>query len=69
MNRIGMSYFVECLIQNILRGVLDDNVWLMWDTSNPEHRIVALFFKQGDNSSILTNHRILPVRGDKNQFG
>jgi hypothetical protein len=42
MNKIGMGYFVERLIQNILRGVLNDNVQLMWDALNLEHRVVAL---------------------------
>ncbi len=69
MNRIGMGYCVERMIQNILRGVLDDNVQLMWDAPNPEHRVVALLFEQGDNSSVSTGHRVLPVRADRNQFG
>ncbi len=42
MNRIGMGYFVEHLIQNILRGILDNNVQLMWDAPNPGHMVVAL---------------------------
>ncbi len=69
MNRIGMGYFVERLIQIILRGVLDDNVQLMWDTPNPEHKVVALLLEQGDNSSVSIGHRVLPVRVDRNQFG
>ncbi len=69
MNRIGMGYFVERLIQNILRGVLDDNVQLMWDAPNLEHRVVALLLEQGDNSSVSTGHRVLLVRADRNQFG
>ncbi len=69
MNRIGMGYFVERLIQNILHGVLDDNVQLMWDTPNLEHMVVALLLKQGDNSFVSTGHRVLPVRTDRNQFG
>ncbi len=69
MNRISMGYFVERLIQNILRGVLDDNVQLMWDAPNPEHRVVAFLLEQGDNSSVLTGHHVLPVRADRNQFG
>ncbi len=64
-----MGYFVERLIQNILRGVLDDNVQLMWDAPNPEHRVVALLLEQGDNSSVLTDHRVLLVKVDRNQFG
>jgi hypothetical protein len=64
-----MGYFVERLMQNILRGVLDDNVQLMWDAPNPEHRVVALLLEQGDNSSVSTSHRVLPVRTDRNQFG
>jgi len=69
MNRIGMGYFVEHLIQNILRGVLDDNVQLMWDAPNPEHMVVALLFEQGDNSSMSTGHCVLPIKADRNQFG
>jgi hypothetical protein len=70
MNKIGMGYFVKRLIQNILRGVLNDNVQLMSDAPNPEHRVVALLLdEQGDNSSVLTNHRVLLVRADQNQFG
>jgi len=69
MNRIGMGYFVKHLIQNILRGILDDNVQLMWDAPNPEHWVVALLLEQGDNSSVLTGHRVLPVKTNRNQFG
>jgi len=69
MNRIGMGYFVERLIQNILHGVLDDNVQLMWDAPNPEHMVVALLLEKGDNSSVWTGHRVLPVRAYRNQFG
>jgi len=69
MNKIGMGYFVEHLIQNILRGVLDDNVQLMWDAPNPEHRVVALLLEQRGNSSMLTGNRVLPIRADRNQFG
>jgi hypothetical protein len=68
MNKIGMGYFVKRLIQNILHGVLDDNVQLMWDAPNPEHRVVAFLFEQGDNSSVSTGHRVLPVRANRNQF-
>ncbi len=60
MNRIGVGYFVERMIQNILHGVLDDNVQLMWDTPNLEHMVVALLFKQSDNSFVSTGHRVLP---------
>ncbi len=69
MNRISMGYFVERLIQNILHDVLDNNVQLMWDAPNPEHKVVALLLKQGDNSSVSTDHRVLPVKVDRNQFG
>ncbi len=63
-----MGYFVKRLIQNILRGVLDDNVQLMWDAPNPEHMVVALLLEQGDNSSVSTSHRVLLVRADQNQL-
>ncbi len=64
-----MGYFVKRLIQNILRGVLDDNVQLMWNAPNPEHMVVALLLEQGDNSSVSTSHCVLLVRADQNQFG
>jgi hypothetical protein len=69
MNRIGMGYFVKRLIQNILRGILNDNVQLMWDAPNPEHRVVALLLEQGDISSMSTSHRVFPIRANRNQFG
>ncbi len=69
MNRIGMGYFVERLIQNILRVILDYNVQLMWDAPNLEHKVVALLLEQGDNSSVSTDHHVLPVRANRNQFG
>lgn len=45
MNKIDICYFIEHLIQNILRGIFDDNVQLMWDIPNPEHKVVALLFE------------------------
>jgi hypothetical protein len=68
MHRERMSRLVELAIIDTNGSRLNDQIHLMRHAPYAQHRIGALTLEQCHNTASATCHRVLPIRGDGNQF-
>jgi len=68
MHRERVGNLVELLVQHPMCGILNNNIELVKDAPNAKHRIRTLIFQQCDNTNVSTNHGVLSIRADRNDF-
>jgi hypothetical protein len=49
-------------------GILNNDIELVRDAPNAKHRIQAFILQQCDNTSVSTNHGVLSIQADQNDF-